>query len=34
VNVVFTTKGESKNTAAVQHERLADADEAEGMRAF
>jgi uncharacterized protein YndB with AHSA1/START domain len=34
VNVFFTAKGEDKSTAAVQHERLADADEAERMKAF
>jgi uncharacterized protein YndB with AHSA1/START domain len=34
VNVGFTAKGEAKSTAALEHERLADADEAERMKAF
>ena len=34
VNVVFEAKGEEKSTAAVQHERLADAEEAERMKAY
>jgi uncharacterized protein YndB with AHSA1/START domain len=34
VNVIFVAKGETKSTAALQHERLADAQEAERMRAF
>ena len=34
VNVFFDAKGEAKSTAAVQHERLRDAAEAERMKAF
>jgi hypothetical protein len=34
VNVVFIAKGEAKSTAALQHERLADAAEAERMKAY
>ena len=34
VNVTFTAKGEEKSTAALQHERLADAAEAARMKAF
>jgi uncharacterized protein YndB with AHSA1/START domain len=34
VNVIFIAKGETKSTAALQHERLADAQEAERMKAF
>jgi hypothetical protein len=34
VNVAFTAKGAAKSTAALQHERLADAEEAERMTAF
>ena len=34
VNVTFIAKGETKSTAALQHERLADAQEAERMKAF
>jgi hypothetical protein len=34
VNVTFAAKGEAKSTAALQHERLADAAEAERMKAF
>jgi uncharacterized protein YndB with AHSA1/START domain len=34
VNVTFLSKGETKSTAAVQHERLADADDAERMKAY
>jgi hypothetical protein len=34
VNVVFAAKGEAKGTAALEHERLADAEEAERMKAF
>jgi uncharacterized protein YndB with AHSA1/START domain len=34
VNVGFTAKGEAKSAAALQHERLADAEEAERMKAF
>jgi uncharacterized protein YndB with AHSA1/START domain len=34
VNVIFVAKGETKSTAALQHERLADAQEAERMKAF
>jgi hypothetical protein len=32
--VTFLSKGETKSTAAVQHERLADADDAERMKAY
>jgi uncharacterized protein YndB with AHSA1/START domain len=34
VNVFFTPKGEARSTAAIQHERLPDAEEAEHMRAY
>jgi hypothetical protein len=34
VNVTFIAKGAAKSTAALQHERLADAQEAERMKAF
>jgi uncharacterized protein YndB with AHSA1/START domain len=34
VNVFFDAKGDAKSTAAVQHERLPDAAEAERMKAF
>jgi uncharacterized protein YndB with AHSA1/START domain len=34
VNVTFTAKGEAKSTAALEHARLADAEEAERMKAF
>ena len=34
VNVFFTAKGEEKSAAALQHVRLADAREAERMKAF
>jgi len=34
VNVTFAAKGESKSVAALQHARLADAEEAERMKAF
>jgi uncharacterized protein YndB with AHSA1/START domain len=34
VNVTFLAKGAAKSTAALQHERLADAQEAERMKAF
>jgi hypothetical protein len=34
VHVAFTAKGDAKSTAAVQHERLADAAEAERMKAY
>jgi hypothetical protein len=34
VHVTFIAKGEAKSTAALQHERLADAQEAERMKAF
>ena len=34
VNVGFIAKGETKSTIALQHERLADAEEAERMKAF
>jgi hypothetical protein len=34
VNVGFTAKGEEKSALALQHERLADAEEAERMKAF
>jgi hypothetical protein len=34
VHVVFDAKGEARSTAAIQHERLADAAEAERMKAF
>jgi uncharacterized protein YndB with AHSA1/START domain len=34
VNVFFTEKGEAKSAAAVQHERLADAEEADRMKTF
>ena len=32
VNVTFSAKGEAKSTAALQHERLADAEEADRMK--
>ena len=34
VNVGFTAKGEAKSAVALEHERLADAEEAERMKAF
>jgi uncharacterized protein YndB with AHSA1/START domain len=34
VNVTFTAKGETKSAAALEHERLADAEQAERMKAF
>ncbi len=34
VNVGFTAKGEAKSTLALEHERLADAGEAERMKAY
>jgi uncharacterized protein YndB with AHSA1/START domain len=34
VNVTFIAKGKAKSTAALQHARLADAQEAERMKAF
>jgi uncharacterized protein YndB with AHSA1/START domain len=34
VNVTFVAKGEAKSTAALQHARLPDAQEAERMKAF
>ena len=34
VHVTFAAKGEAKSTAALQHERLADAAEAERMKTF
>jgi hypothetical protein len=34
VHVTFAAKGEAKSTVAVQHNRLADAEEAERMKAF
>lgn len=34
VNVTFTAKGAEKSTAALQHARLADAGEAERMKAY
>ena len=34
VHVTFAAKGEAKSTAALQHERLVDAAEAECMKAF
>ena len=34
VNVTFAAKGDAKSTAALQHERLADAEQAERMKAF
>jgi hypothetical protein len=34
VHVAFTAKGEGKSTAALQHARLADAGEAERMKAY
>jgi hypothetical protein len=34
VNVFFLSKGDAKSTAAIQHERLADAEEAERMKAY
>ena len=34
VNVFFTAKGEARSTAAIQHERLPDAQEAERMKAY
>ena len=32
--MTFVAKGEAKSTAALQHARLADAEEAERMKAF
>jgi hypothetical protein len=32
--VGFTSRGEEKSTVALEHERLADAEQAERMRAF
>jgi uncharacterized protein YndB with AHSA1/START domain len=34
VNVFFTAKDETKSTVSIQHERLADGEEAERMRAY
>jgi hypothetical protein len=34
VNVAFTAKGEAKSAASLQHERLADADEADRTKLF
>ena len=34
VHVGFAAKGDGKSAAALQHERLADAEEAERMKAF
>jgi len=34
VNVAFIAKGEDRSTVAVEHTRLADADEAERMKAY
>jgi uncharacterized protein YndB with AHSA1/START domain len=34
VSVTFVAKGEAKSTATLQHERLADADQAERMKAL
>jgi uncharacterized protein YndB with AHSA1/START domain len=34
VNVTFLAKGEAKSTAALEHRRLSDADEAERMKAY
>jgi uncharacterized protein YndB with AHSA1/START domain len=34
VNVTFLARGEAKSTAALEHRRLADADEAERMKAY
>ncbi len=34
VNVTFLPKGEAKSTAALEHRRLADADQAERMKAY
>jgi uncharacterized protein YndB with AHSA1/START domain len=34
VNVTFLAKSEAKSTAALEHRRLADADEAERMKAY
>jgi hypothetical protein len=34
VNVFFLARGEAKSTAALQHERLADGEEAERMKEF
>jgi hypothetical protein len=34
VNVAFSAKGEAKSVAALEHARLADANEAERMKAF
>jgi hypothetical protein len=34
VNVTFVAKGDAKSAAAVWHERLADAEEAEPMKAL
>jgi uncharacterized protein YndB with AHSA1/START domain len=34
VNLVFTAKGEAKSTVALEHARLADAEQAERMKAY
>ena len=34
MNVTFDAKGDAKSTVAVEHARLADAEEAEGLKAF
>ncbi|HUA03161.1 MAG TPA: hypothetical protein VMB27_04605 [Solirubrobacteraceae bacterium] len=34
VNVTFVSKGEARSTAALEHRRLVDADEAERMKAY
>jgi hypothetical protein len=34
VSVTFVAKGEAKSTAALQHARLADAEEADRMKTF
>ena len=34
VNVFFTPKGDARSTAAIQHERLPDAEEAERMKVY
>ncbi len=34
VNVFFTARGEARSTAAIQHERLPDIEEAERMKAY
>ena len=34
MNVTFVAKGDTSSTVAVEHARLADAEEAERMKAF